>query len=218
MHITGCCLIWIFYSPSYTTHVSHSLSKTGKFNLYFGTYDYHCDITTCLSICGILRGVYFVFWTFGIWKMLWFFRLCVSGAYPTCRIWILICYIHANDQSLSQTLYEAYTTLHGDSGEPNDLSRMFILLSNLDKTVRTRFYNVEARFNNLQETLKTITTDVNHLKGAVNIVEEDLRDMKVNVIPALEKKTDCQDWGAWTGKASNHLLLDNANMKQLSQK
>ena len=92
---------------------------------------------------------------------------------------------HANDQSVSQALYEAHATLHG---EPNDSSRMFTLLSNLDKTVRTGFLNVETRFNNLQETLKTVTSDVNHLKGAVKIVENDLRGVKVNVIPALEKK------------------------------
>ena len=62
------------------------------------------------------------------------------------------------------------------------------MLRSLDMTVRLGFAKLDAKLNVVQNTLKTITDDVENLKSSVAIVEGDLNDVKKDVIPKLEEE------------------------------
>ena len=45
---------------------------------------------------------------------------------------------------------------------------------------------MQSQFDNINDTLKDVISDVNHLKGAVSVMDEDLNVLKRGVIPKLE--------------------------------
>ncbi len=98
------------------------------------------------------------------------------------------------EMSVADTLASANSVLHGQRGGSFDgghhahvdLSQLTSIIHSIDNAVKTGFAKMESQFDNINDTLKEVISDVNHLKGAVSVMDEDLKSLKEGVIPKLE--------------------------------
>jgi len=96
-------------------------------------------------------------------------------------------------ESFSSTLAQAHAILH-QPFEPVTLQTgtpdMHRLLLNLDAKMTAGFNGLSQRLSSMEESIRAVAADVNHLKSGMNILESNLETVKTETIPALKKELE----------------------------
>ena len=98
------------------------------------------------------------------------------------------------ESSFVDTLNSAHAVLHGHDGtmptqtdRSIEFAQLMTMMTSINQSVQAGFTKMDTRLDALQHSLSVVTADVDHLKSAVQIVEDDVNVIKDKTIPELEK-------------------------------